>query len=318
MITNMGNSYHHDSTAQSVTTDIDITNAGKAAVAQAAQYAVQNALQGTNLDPNGNTSLNVGQQAVTGYGTGAQLDSAFHQGASERVDPEGRRSCRAPSPAAAGYCRGNGRPGRRRRVAGRLAAVAVRHQAEPARARLLGVLTADDLRPLVGKNGTMTAETKTSTLQPTPEATNGGYHCSLYWKDGPTKLYLGAGPMIALSTASDLRQTQAVDASTGKLRSLSFGAGNIAWEADTNVQWLNLAIPCTFRDPVSGQSSNGYARVWMDMAPNPGGPPTPTSEVRQADAGIVLKLAKAFTQQYPCGGDTLPPDAPSIPPYPGS
>lgn len=180
-----------------------------------------------------------------------------------------------------------------------------------------GVLTADDLRPLVGKNGTMTAETNTSTL-PTPEATNGGYHCSLYWKDGPTKLYLGAGPMIALSTASDLRQTQAVDASTGKLRSLSFGAGNIAWEADTNVQWLNLAIPCTFRDPVSGQSSNGYARVWMDMAPNPGGPPTPTSEVRQADAGIVLKLAKAFTQQYPCGGDTLPPDAPSIPPYPGS
>ncbi len=79
MITDMGNSYHHDSTAQSVNTNIDIINSGKSAAGQAAQVATQNALQGTSLDPNGNTSYNVGQAAQTGYEGGVSLDSSYHQ-----------------------------------------------------------------------------------------------------------------------------------------------------------------------------------------------------------------------------------------------
>ncbi|MGF1430394.1 hypothetical protein [Kitasatospora sp. LaBMicrA B282] len=179
-----------------------------------------------------------------------------------------------------------------------------------------GVLTGEDLRPLVGKNGTVTTETNTTTLQDTPQATNSGYRCSVYWKDGKTPLYLGDGPMVILTTADDLRGYQRIDVSSGKAQSLNFGDGNIAWEANTNVDWLNLAIPCSFQDSVAGKSYNGYARIQMDMFPNPSGPPAPTSDVRQADAAIVLKVAKAFAQQYPCTGVTLPANPPTMPPLP--
>ncbi|WP_037571334.1 hypothetical protein [Phaeacidiphilus oryzae] len=80
MITQMGNGFHHDSTPQNVSSDIGIVAAGKTAAGQAAQYAVQNALQGTALDPNGNTSANVGQAAQDGYEGGVSLDGAIHQG----------------------------------------------------------------------------------------------------------------------------------------------------------------------------------------------------------------------------------------------
>ncbi|MBF9073695.1 hypothetical protein [Streptacidiphilus fuscans] len=80
MITNMGNSFHHNSTAQTVDTNIDIVNSGKTAAGQAAQYAVQNALQGTGQDPDGTTTYNVGQAAQTGYEGGVTTDGAYHQG----------------------------------------------------------------------------------------------------------------------------------------------------------------------------------------------------------------------------------------------
>ncbi len=179
-----------------------------------------------------------------------------------------------------------------------------------------GVLTADDLRPLAAKGGgTMTAETSTSTLQPTTQAPKDGYLCKLTWHGGQVAHYLAFGPRIDLYTASELRQDQELDA-LGKVQPLSFGAGNVAWQAVGTIDTLNLAIPCAIRDLSSGQLSDGYARVRMDAAPDISGAPAPPSDVRQAEAGIVLKLAKALAQQYPCSGDTLPTLAPSIPPYP--
>jgi hypothetical protein len=180
-----------------------------------------------------------------------------------------------------------------------------------------GVLTAGDLRPLAGPDGTMTAATNTSTLQPATQATNGGYLCPLSWQGGQTPHYLGGGPKIALYTAAELRRARAADASRGAVRSLSLGPGNIAWQAAGDYS-LSLAVPCTFRDPFSGQSADGYARVSIDATPSPRGYPAPPGEVRQADAQIVLKLAKAFVEQYPCTAARLPASTPSIPAYPGS
>ncbi|MEY9938501.1 hypothetical protein [Streptacidiphilus sp. MAP5-3] len=184
-----------------------------------------------------------------------------------------------------------------------------------------GVLTADDLRPLAGQGGgTLSAATDTTTLQPASQATNGGYHCVLSWQGGQTPRYLGSGPTIALYTAAQLRQAQALDASRGAVRSLPFGTGTgggiIAWQASYGYS-IDLAFPCTYHDSFSGQVDHGYARVSVNAAVDPGASPAPPpGHVRQADAGIVLKLAKAFTQQYPCGGVRLPASAPSIPAYP--
>lgn len=179
-----------------------------------------------------------------------------------------------------------------------------------------GVLTADDLRPLAGQDGTMTAATNTTTLLPALQATNGGYICSMSWQGGQAPHYLGGGPRIALYTADELRQAQAEDASRGEVRSLSFGAGNIAWQAAGDYS-LNLAIPCTFRDPFSGRTADGYARVSADASLRPGDYPAPPSDVRQADARIVLKLARAFVEQFPCTAARLPENAPPIPAFPG-
>ncbi|MBF9073696.1 hypothetical protein [Streptacidiphilus fuscans] len=193
-----------------------------------------------------------------------------------------------------------------------------------------GVLTADDLRPLAGQSGgTMSAATTTTSLQPASQATDGGYHCVLSWQGGQAPANLGNGPTIALYTAAQLHQAQALDASRGAVQPLSFGGGTgtsggtgsgtntglIAWQAAYGYT-LDLAFPCTYHDPFSGQVTHGYARVSVDAAANPSGDsPAPPSDVRQADAGIVLKLAKAFAQQYPCGGVTLPAVAPSVPAY---
>ncbi|MEU4298531.1 hypothetical protein AB0F92_23285 [Kitasatospora aureofaciens] len=182
-----------------------------------------------------------------------------------------------------------------------------------------GVLDADDLRPLAGGgNGTLTAATTTPTLQPGQSAGGAGYHCELAWHGGSAPTYLGNGPTIALHTESQLTQARALDASRGAVRPLSFGSGNTAWQAAEGYS-LDLAIPCGFRDPYTGQSATGYARISIDAAGNPSFPPAPPpAEVRQADARIVLKLAKAFAQQYPCTGVTLPTDPPPVPAITGS
>ncbi|PYC80239.1 hypothetical protein C7C46_13200 [Streptomyces tateyamensis] len=80
MITDIGNSYHHDSTAQSISTNTDIVTSGKAAAAQAAQDATRQALLNTGLDPAGQTTANVGQAAEVGFAAGLGLDLSVHQG----------------------------------------------------------------------------------------------------------------------------------------------------------------------------------------------------------------------------------------------
>ncbi|MGF1430017.1 hypothetical protein [Kitasatospora sp. LaBMicrA B282] len=80
MISNMGSSFHHDSTAATVNAATDIITSGQTKAAQAAQLAVQNALQGTTLDPDGSVSSNVGQSAQLGFQAGVSQDGGMHQG----------------------------------------------------------------------------------------------------------------------------------------------------------------------------------------------------------------------------------------------
>ncbi|MGF1430395.1 hypothetical protein [Kitasatospora sp. LaBMicrA B282] len=80
MISSMGSSYHHDSTAANVTAANDIITQGQNKTAEAVQAAVANALQGTNLDPDGSVTLNVGQQSQLAFMAGVTQDGGMHQG----------------------------------------------------------------------------------------------------------------------------------------------------------------------------------------------------------------------------------------------
>ncbi|PYC80240.1 hypothetical protein C7C46_13205 [Streptomyces tateyamensis] len=112
----------------------------------------------------------------------------------------------------------------------------------------------------------------------------------------------------------DLQTSRKVDESLGKVQPLAFGDGNLAWEVAGNDYFVKLGIPCTFQDS-AGQPAKGYAVVSLHTVYRLGAPVPPT-DLRQAEATMVLKVAKLFAQQYPCPGVTLPDRAPILPDFP--
>ncbi|MCC9306847.1 hypothetical protein LN042_06965 [Kitasatospora sp. RB6PN24] len=166
----------------------------------------------------------------------------------------------------------------------------------------------DDLRPLVGTNGTAVALTGSVVHAPlTADIASQMESCGVRWAGGPV-LEVNVKPSVDGLSMSGFNATG--------YRALDFGPDGQA-RIDDRYDTLNFYLRCDLQIPVDRADQPASPFVWISIDGDPRQSQYSRTRVRQAYADIALKLARTVATQYQCANTVhLADKAPTVPPAP--
>ncbi|MGF1425102.1 hypothetical protein [Kitasatospora sp. LaBMicrA B282] len=167
------------------------------------------------------------------------------------------------------------------------------------------VLGPDDLRPLVGTNGTAVDHSGAEIVTPmTAGLGSGQSYCAVRW----------AGDSVLEATVQPSRNGLAMSGVQSRGgHALDFGPDAQGWIDDQH-DILEFYLRCDFQVPAEWADGPATPYVWITIDGAPEDSQYSLTRVRQAYADIALKIARTVVTQYQCTNPVhLADKAPTVP-----